>query len=40
MERQHYYRPGDRGFEREVSKRIAYWQQLRDKLSKKREAPH
>ncbi|MEX2642837.1 MAG: replication-associated recombination protein A [Acetobacterales bacterium] len=40
MERQQYYRPGDRGFEREVGKRIAYWQQLRDKLSKKREASH
>ena len=29
MERQQLYRPGDRGFEREVAKRLAYWNKLR-----------
>ena len=30
MERQRFYRPGERGFEREVAKRLEYWQKLRD----------
>ena len=31
MARENYYRPGGRGFEREVAKRLDYWQKLRDK---------
>ncbi|MCH7929101.1 MAG: replication-associated recombination protein A [Proteobacteria bacterium] len=31
MARETYYRPTGRGFEREVAKRLAYWQKLRDK---------
>ena len=30
MARRQFYRPGDRGFEREVKKRLDYWQKLRD----------
>jgi putative ATPase len=33
MERQQYYQPTDRGFEKEVSKRLAYWESLRVKKS-------
>ncbi len=29
MERQEFYTPPDRGFEREINKRLAYWQKLR-----------
>lgn len=29
MERQRFYRPVERGFEREISKRLAYWDKLR-----------
>jgi putative ATPase len=29
MERRQLYRPGDRGFEREIAKRLAYWNKLR-----------
>jgi putative ATPase len=31
MERPIFYRPPDRGFEREIAKRLAYWAKLRDK---------
>ncbi|MEQ8664609.1 MAG: replication-associated recombination protein A [Rhodospirillales bacterium] len=31
MERRRFYRPGERGFEREIGKRIAYWDELRKK---------
>ncbi len=31
MGRESYYRPVDRGFEREVQKRLDYWRKLRDK---------
>jgi putative ATPase len=31
MGRQCYYQPVERGFERDVKKRLAYWQQLREK---------
>ena len=31
MDRQQYYRPVERGFEREVVKRLAYWAKLRDR---------
>ena len=33
MARQDFYRPTDRGFEREVRKRLAYWSGLRAKLA-------
>jgi putative ATPase len=33
MARQQFYRPVERGFEREVAKRLAYWQKLREKKS-------
>jgi putative ATPase len=29
MDRAQFYRPGDRGFEREIGKRLAYWDKLR-----------
>ena len=29
LERRRFYRPGERGFEREVAKRLAYWDKLR-----------
>ena len=32
MARQKFYRPADRGFEREVAKRMAYWDKLRAKV--------
>lgn len=31
MRRHRFYHPGDRGFEREIGKRIAYWDELRKK---------
>jgi putative ATPase len=31
MERIQFYRPVERGFERDIGKRLAYWQKLRDK---------
>jgi putative ATPase len=31
MERAQYYRPPERGFEREINKRLAYWHKLREK---------
>jgi len=30
MQRQNFYRPADRGFEREIGKRLAYWAKLRE----------
>ncbi len=33
MARAQYYRPPERGFEREINKRLAYWQKLREKKS-------
>jgi putative ATPase len=33
MKRQNFYRPAERGFEREVKKRLDYWSELRRKLS-------
>jgi putative ATPase len=29
MERQNFYRPSPRGFEKEIEKRLAYWAKLR-----------
>jgi len=34
MERQRYYDPPERGFEREIRKRLEYWDKLRNKLPK------
>lgn len=31
MERRHYYEPAQRGFEREIKKRLEYWAKLREK---------
>ncbi len=33
MQRASYYKPVDRGFEREIVKRMAYWDKLRNKLA-------
>jgi putative ATPase len=33
MDREQYYDPPERGFEREIRKRLAYWQRLRDEKS-------
>lgn len=33
MPRVNYYQPADRGFERDVKKRLDYWQKLRDRAS-------
>ena len=30
LPRQIFYTPAERGFEREIAKRLAYWQRLRD----------
>jgi putative ATPase len=30
MAREHYYAPEERGFEREVRKRLEYWAKLRE----------
>lgn len=35
MKRPLFYRPPDRGFEREINKRLAYWKNLREKKQKK-----
>jgi putative ATPase len=37
MARQNYYRPVDRGFEREITKRLEYWARLREKLAEETE---
>ena len=29
MEREQFYQPGERGFEREIGKRLEYWEKLR-----------
>jgi putative ATPase len=31
VERRNFYRPGERGFEREVKKRLDYWDKLRQR---------
>ena len=35
MGRKQFYHPVERGFEREISRRLAYWQKLRDELKDK-----
>jgi len=37
MERQDFYRPGNRGFEAKVAERIAYWNELRAKRLKQQD---
>ena len=37
LDRETYYRPPERGFEREINKRLAYWQSLRDKRDAEQE---
>jgi putative ATPase len=37
MARQQFYRPVERGFEREVTKRLAYWAELRERRAGERE---
>ncbi len=32
---QHFYQPVARGFEREIAKRLAYWQRLKENLNDK-----
>jgi putative ATPase len=34
MQRQQYYKPVERGFERDLIKRLQYWQKLRDKTKR------
>lgn len=34
MERKTYYKPNERGFEREIKKRLDYWDNLREKIKK------
>jgi putative ATPase len=34
MARKRFYRPGERGFEREIAKRVEYWDRLREKKQK------
>jgi putative ATPase len=37
MGRQTFYRPADRGFERDVAKRLAYWAKLRQQAQEEGE---
>ena len=39
LARQEFYRPVERGFEREIAKRLAYWQKLRARRGGKSEPP-
>ena len=39
MAREQFYRPPERGFEREINKRLAYWQRLREKKAETGEEP-
>jgi putative ATPase len=34
MNREQFYQPKDRGFEREIGKRLEYWRTLRDERTK------
>ena len=36
MGRMQFYKPPERGFEREIAKRLAYWQKLRDEIKRKK----
>ena len=35
MTRREYYKPNERGFERDIKKRLEYWNNLREKINKK-----
>ncbi len=37
MSRTRFFQPGDKGFEREIGKRLAYWDDLRDDKSRKKD---
>ena len=37
MGRKRFYHPVERGFEREIAKRLAYWDKLRETLSAKEQ---
>ena len=37
MERRQFYRPADRGFEREIKKRLEYWRKLRERKGSGRD---
>jgi hypothetical protein len=37
MARSRFYSPGDKGFERELGKRLAYWDDLRNDKSRKKD---
>ena len=37
MERVRFYRPVERGFERDIAKRLAYWDRLREKKSRSKQ---
>ncbi|MBI4182541.1 MAG: replication-associated recombination protein A [Proteobacteria bacterium] len=37
MARRRFYEPGERGFEREVAKRLEYWERLRSEARRRRE---
>jgi putative ATPase len=39
LERMQFYRPVERGFERDIGKRLAYWQKLREKKAGKGNEP-
>ena len=39
MERTQFYRPVERGFERDINKRLAYWQKLREKRTAEGDEP-
>ena len=34
MDRRQFYKPPERGFEREIAKRLAYWAKLRQEKTK------
>ncbi len=38
MERRAFYQPVDRGFERDIAKRLAYWSKLRARIEAGQEA--
>ncbi len=38
MERHAFYQPVDRGFERDIAKRLAYWSKLRARIQAEQPA--
>ncbi len=37
MDRRRFYQPGERGFEKEITKRLAYWDRLRDQKANRND---